>query len=99
MADGSFRAMRWLVLAGVVGVAGLGGVAAYAMLRVPDGHRPLHIGCTHHNHGPKWHDGHGAALGLTQGGSRPRSVPVATDDLASRSFTAGRAARERRAED
>ena len=56
-----------LALAGVV--AG----AALALSSPPaPGHTRFHIGCLDHNHGPKWHAGHGrAALVPASRFSRP----------------------------
>lgn len=53
----------WLLVLLFVGGTSL---AAFGFIAVatPVGHRPLHIGCLHHNHGPKWHDGHSRAIGL-----------------------------------
>lgn len=59
---------RILTLAAVLIVTTGGGLLALVVGRAPDaGHTLLHIGCKHHNHGPKWHDGHGRALGITAG--------------------------------
>jgi hypothetical protein len=50
---------------------------------VQPGHRPFHIGCTNHNHGPKWYAGHGAAL------NRMRSLSEQpSGDIRSRAITA-----------
>ena len=40
--------------------AGLGLATCIFAMATP-GHTPLHLGCMHHNHGPKWHAGHGQA--------------------------------------
>ncbi len=49
-----------IALAGatVVAVAAARGIAP-----LEAGHTPFHIGCLHHNHGPKWHQDHGRILG------------------------------------
>lgn len=90
---------RTIILASAAGV-GVAAAAAMAftvsMLASPAlpaapaaTHTFLHIGCTHHNHGPKWHAGHGrAALGDRR--SRARETLDDPDDLASRSLTSGR---------
>lgn len=50
-------------------------------------HTPFHIGCKHHNHGPKWHAGHGRTL---QGSRWARDEGSADDGLAARAITSGR---------
>ena len=56
------RPLLWLSL-GIV-AAGAVAVGAIVTLAAPGTvHTPLHIGCTHHSHGPAWHAGHGRALG------------------------------------
>jgi hypothetical protein len=64
-------------------------VAALALGRTEPGHGPLHIGCRHHNHGPKWHADHGRILGAPRGAAA-LSQPPDEDGLRSRSLTAGR---------
>lgn len=62
---------RRLALAGLAGVLALGGAAVlWQAVRTPSAaarpgelHTFLHIGCKHHNHGPKWHQDHGRILG------------------------------------
>lgn len=62
---------RWMVAGGLgaAAIATVGSAIALAVSAAPSGHLPLHIGCTNHNHGPKWHAGHGrSALGNVPGG-------------------------------
>jgi hypothetical protein len=55
---------RWLVLGAVAGFAALVAAGAMAALQPSPapGHNRFHIGCADHNHGPKWHAGHGRSL-------------------------------------
>lgn len=55
-----------------------GAIAVLAMAQPTPGHRPFHIGCLDHNHGPAWHAGHGRVLGAPQSGIR-RGRPAADD--------------------
>ncbi len=57
------------MIVGACALAVAGSVAAVALVQTAPGHAPFHIGCTHHNHGPKWYAGHGrAAKGRVDGG-------------------------------
>lgn len=93
---------RWLIGLGVVSSVSAVALAlawgAVAPDRAGGVHTPMHIGCRHHNHGPKWFADHGKILG--QGGGRAwRSRPSAeSDDLSNRSLTAGRSPRSVRGE-
>lgn len=52
------RWLAWMAVAGVLVGVGTAGVLALT----PVGHAPLHIGCTHHNHGPTRTAGEGKRL-------------------------------------
>lgn len=61
------------------------GAVALVAANAEPGHTPLHVGCKHHNHGPKWHAGHGRALGEPQSRfARPEPVD---EPLAERAIT------------
>lgn len=60
------RLSRLALVAGGVALAGVavvGVMSARGVTPVEAGHTQFHIGCTHHNHGPKWHENHGRILG------------------------------------
>ena len=58
---------RSMMFAGcIAAVAVASGAVALAVAIAEPGHTPLHVACKHHNHGPKWHAGHGRALGEPQ---------------------------------
>jgi hypothetical protein len=82
---------RWVFGALLIGLPATAvlAVAALALGRTEPGHNPLHIGCTHHNHGPKWHADHGRILGASRGAGT-RDLPPTGDELRGRSLTAGR---------
>lgn len=71
---------RWLTLGCLAGAAVLaGGAIVWQVVRAPSAsarpvavHTFLHIGCKHHNHGPKWHQDHGRILGTR--GDRPTPI-------------------------
>ena len=65
-------------------------VVAIAFGNAEPGHTPLHVGCRHHNHGPKWHADHGRILGMSR---RPgEGAEPDPNALQSRSLTSGRGA-------
>lgn len=51
-------------------------------------HTPLHIGCRHHNHGPKWHADHGRSLEALRQPRPGRLVAPDNEALQRRSLTA-----------
>lgn len=55
-----------------------------------NGHTFLHIGCKNHNHGPKWHAGHGRSAMGDRRGSASDAAGDEADALTSRRLTAGR---------
>jgi len=75
----------FLVLAAGAAVVAVGAGAAGGAARAVDRHALLHVGCAHHAHGPRWHDGHAASLGHRKA--------AGDGDLAGRSLTATRAHR------
>lgn len=77
-----------IVVGGVL-VATLIVAAGFAVATKKSGHTPLHVGCRHHNHGPKWHADHGRSLEGSRGG-RIRAISPDGAELARRSITAGR---------
>lgn len=80
----------------VAGVTVVAVAAARGVAPLEAGHTPFHIGCMHHNHGPKWHQDHGRILGQQGrlGGSTRDDSNDASDTPASRlerrSVTSGR---------
>lgn len=95
--------VRWFI-----GVGFLGTVAAVAVLltwgvvardRAAAAHTPMHIGCRHHNHGPKWFADHGKILGQPGAGALRSRLAAEPDDLSRRSMTAGRVQQTMRGED
>lgn len=59
--------MRWRLAAGLAALA-IVLVSGWLLLlagrpNATERHMPFHIGCTHHNHGPKWHAAHGRIAG------------------------------------
>ena len=55
-----------LMLAGSVAAAAVLGIGTSPRGRPTERELQtfLHIGCKHHNHGPKWHDDHARSLGV-----------------------------------
>lgn len=82
-----------IALAGAIFVAV---AAARGVAPIEAGHTPFHIGCLHHNHGPRWHQDHGRILGQQGrlGGSTSDEGIEASDApalrLEQRSVTSGR---------
>jgi hypothetical protein len=62
-----------------------GGIALSARQQ---GHTPLHIGCKHHNHGPKWHADHGRSLDALKTLRAGRTAVPDEAELRRRSLTA-----------
>lgn len=90
-----------IVAAGVAlaGAAVVTAMTVRGVTPVEAGHTPFHIGCLHHNHGPKWHENHGRILGQPVSRfARPERDDLPTSDsdadradpLAKRSITSGR---------
>lgn len=90
-----------LVAAGVAlaGASVVTVMAVRGVTPVEAGHTPFHIGCVHHNHGPKWHENHGRILGQPASRfARPERDDADTGDrntdgaesLAKRGITSGR---------
>ena len=79
------RPLLWL--AGGMVIAGGLAVGALVTFAEP-GHRPLHFGCLHHAHGPKWHADHGRALG--QPPNRFARPDAANPELGDRGITSRR---------
>lgn len=90
------------LVAAAIGLAGAAVVtvmAARGVTPVEASHTPFHIGCAHHNHGPKWHENHGRILGEPASRfARPERDDADTQNrdmgnaepLAKRSLTSGR---------
>ena len=77
----------------VVGVLAIAAAAMTTLAAPPrePGHTPFHVGCKHHDHGPKWHADHGRILGVkrSQDSDDADGAP-GTARLTSRSLAAGR---------
>ncbi len=57
---------RNICIVGFAVVVTATGTLAFAIASAAPGHAPLHLGCKHHAHGPKWHAGHSRAIGEPQ---------------------------------